>query len=148
MIGLVGATGLYAESSAVLSWLFGESRGGEALRHLESATLVSTSELTLVECARTIHRDAHLGVIDAARATGLRARLDETTQSWTVIRMAPDIVARASQPFPNEPIRALDALHVASALIVRVTVPSLAILSFDDRIRRVGASLGFEILPT
>ncbi len=64
-----------------------------------------------------------------------------------MIGIAPKILSRARQPFPEEPIRALDALHVASALTVRTAVPDLAILSFDDRIRRVGASLGFQLLP-
>jgi predicted nucleic acid-binding protein len=65
-----------------------------------------------------------------------------------VHRIAPEILSRARQPFPEEPIRALDALHIASALHARTFAPNLAILSFDDRIRRVGTSLGFEMLPT
>ncbi|MEP7010138.1 MAG: hypothetical protein ABJC13_07430 [Acidobacteriota bacterium] len=40
---------VYAESSAVLSWLFGEPRGSEVRSILESAEFVVTSDLTLIE---------------------------------------------------------------------------------------------------
>jgi predicted nucleic acid-binding protein len=148
VIGLAGARTLYAESSAVLSWLLGESRGVEALRYIQSAALIITSELTLVECSRNIYRDAHLGAFDDAHAKRLLMQVDGFSEMWGVVRITSDIIARARQPFPDEPIRSLDAIHVASALNVRATAPDLAILSLDDRIRRVGSSLAFPVLPT
>ena len=43
---------LYAESSAVVSWLLGEPPGDVARRLLASASTVFASELTLLECDR------------------------------------------------------------------------------------------------
>ena len=64
------------------------------------------------------------------------------------VRLSPQIVERARQPFPGEPIHTLDALHVASALYMRAVLPDLAVLSFDDRIRRVARGLGLPLLPS
>ena len=41
---------VYAESSAVLAWLLGESDGEDARDQLSAARLVLTSDLTLIEC--------------------------------------------------------------------------------------------------
>ena len=50
-------------------------------------------------------------------------------------------------PFPAEPLRALDAVHLASALITADNVPGLALLSFDHRIRRAARQLGLSLVP-
>ena len=41
---------LYAETSAVVSWLLAEESGDSAWSHLTAAASVSTSDLTLIEC--------------------------------------------------------------------------------------------------
>ena len=41
---------------------------------------------------------------------------------------------RAGQAFPVEPVRTLDALHLASALEFLVLFPDLKVLSLDDRV--------------
>jgi predicted nucleic acid-binding protein len=61
--------------------------------------------------------------------------------------MSADIVDRARQPFPAEPIRTLDAMHLASALAARSGVAGVELLSLDDRVRRVGEQLGFRLQP-
>lgn len=47
---------LYAESSAVLAWLLGEEMGEPVRQLLAAAEGVVTSELTLLECDRVLHR--------------------------------------------------------------------------------------------
>lgn len=59
-----------------------------------------------------------------------------------------DIVERARRAFPVEPVGTLDAIHLASALIVRSTILSLGLLSLDDRIRHAGEQLGFRVQPS
>jgi hypothetical protein len=66
---------------------------------------------------------------------------------WHVLRIGPEIVERARQPFPGEPIRTLDAIHVASVLVARSAVAGLALLSLDHRIRGVGKRVGLTLLP-
>jgi hypothetical protein len=138
---------LYAESSAVAAWLFREPRGPEVERDIAAASHVVTSDLTLVEFDRALFRAIASGRVDPAGAAAIRSRFDSSAASWDVLNLLPSIVERARQPFPYEPIRSLDALHVSWALHVRAAIPDLAILSLDDRIRRVAASVGLASLP-
>ena len=63
------------------------------------------------------------------------------------LSLDPEVVDRARRPFPVEPIRALEALHLSSALFARSLVPETALLSLDRRIREVGEELGLEVVP-
>ena len=138
---------IYAESSAVLAWLLGEE-GAEPVREvLRRAELVMASDLTLVECDRVLIRAVVLGEIDEGASADRRAHLNSAAAHWHVWRLSADVVDRARRPFPAEPLRALDAIHLASALAIRSIVPGVELLSLDDRIRRAGEQLGFKLEP-
>ena len=138
---------IYAESSAVLAWLLGEDRALSVREVLRRAELVAASDLTLVECDRVLIRAIATGEIDEAAAADRRAHLNAAASHWHLWRVSSDIVERARYPFPAEPVRTLDAIHLASALAVRSTVPGVELLSLDDRIRRAGKQLGFHLRP-
>jgi predicted nucleic acid-binding protein len=138
---------VYAESSAVLAWLLGETDGPRVREVLARSELVTASDLTLIECDRVLIRAVALGEIDEATAADRRARLNGAAAHWHVWRLSADIVDRARRPFPMDPMRSLDAIHLASALAVRSVVPGVDLLSLDDRIRRSGEQLGFRLRP-
>lgn len=138
---------LYAESSAVLAWLLGEDAGPRVRQTLTAAETVIASELTLIECERVLIRAVALGETSEAAAADRRAHLNAAAAQWNLLRIGAEIVDRAKKPFPMEPIRTLDAVHLASALIARSAVAGLEMLSLDDQIRRVAAQLGFRIQP-
>jgi predicted nucleic acid-binding protein len=138
---------IYAESSAVLSWLFGERRAVEVIETLESAEVVVASELTGVECARAIQRVASRGLIGRVQAATLLAEFGSAAAQWDRIEVRERVIGLASGPFPVEPIRALDAIHLASAMVAREVWPELAVLSFDERVRANAAALGHTVLP-
>ncbi len=137
----------YAESSAVLSWLLGEPQGADVRRALEGAEFVVTSDLTLVECDRVFHRARSLDEISVDRFGELRGELRRVAAGWVLLRLGDEIVARARDSFPQEPIRSLDALHLASALDTLALVPETALVTLDRRVRRCGRALGFHVLP-
>ena len=137
---------LYAESSAVLGWLLGEPAGESARRALADAELVVASDLTLIESDRVLIRAHTRDQISEAEMSDRRAVLNAAAAHWQVLRIDMEVVERARRPFPAEPIRTLDALHLASALVARSVVPGLALLTLDERIRAVARLLGFHIL--
>ena len=138
---------LYAESSAVLAWLLGEDAGSGVRDILSRAEMVMASDLTLIECDRVLIRAVTLGDLLEADAADRRAHLSSAAASWHVLRIAPEIVDRARVRFPAEPIRTLDALHLASALVARSAVSGLEIPSLDNRIRTTARQLGFALQP-
>jgi predicted nucleic acid-binding protein len=138
---------LYADSSAVLAWLFGEPEGDAIGAILAVAEMVLASDLTLVECDRTILRAQATGRVTEAQAADRRGRLIAAAAHWGLLRLDAEVIERARRPFPAEPVRTLDALHLATALAARAAVPGLSLLSLDERMRAAGRGLGLTVLP-
>ena len=138
---------IYAETSAVLAWLLGEDAAARVREVMSKAELVVASDLTLLECDRVLIRAVALGEIEEAAAADRRSHLNAAAAHWHLLRLSADIVDRARQPFPAEPIRTLDAIHLASALAARSGVAGVELLSLDDRVRRAGEQLGFRLQP-
>jgi predicted nucleic acid-binding protein len=114
---------------------------------LGGADFVTTSDLTLIECDRSLLRVSASATISGERAGRLRATLARTAGHWSLLPISREIVTRARQPFPLEPVRSLDAIHLASALMAADFLPDLVLLSFDRRVRAVGVGLGLTVAP-
>ncbi len=138
---------VYAESSAVLSWLFGEPAGAEVRQTLTAADFVVTSDLTLIECDRAFHRAHSLGELSPDKFVELRSEIRRLASGWIVLRLSDEVVERARDSFPEEPIRSLDALHLATVLHVRTSDPDVAVLTHDGRVRRCARALGLQAMP-
>ena len=138
---------LYAESSAVLSWLLGDPASDAIRGLLQKADLIITSDLTLVECDRALQRAQRATALSEADAADRRAHLNEAAAAWHILRVHPAGIERARRDFPIEPLETLPALHLASALVARSAVPGLAVLTLDDDVRRNAQQLGFRVVP-
>ncbi len=137
----------YAESSAVLAWLFDEVIGAAVAEAIGATQAVVTSELTILECERALRHRVAIGEIDELTARALRVRLTEASQAWNVEPIGPLVLQRASQSFPDDAVRALDAIHLATAVVIRASIGPLDILSLDERVRSNALALGFRVLP-
>ena len=138
---------LYAESSAVLAWLLGEPRAADVRAVLDTAELVVASDITLIECDRVLIRAVSLREMREGEAAARRRVLNRAAATWHVLHLGEEIVERARRPFPGEPIRTLDAIHLAAAVVARSVVSGLAVLSLDDRMRAATTELGLDVNP-
>jgi len=138
---------LYAESSAVLSWLLAEEAGREVEAALGQAEWIVASDLTLAECDRVLIRAHATGSLSELEMTRRRSLLEASSVHWTLMRIDREVLERIRRRFPGEPVRTLDALHLASALAARAVISDLTLLSLDQRVRENGAALGFDLLP-
>jgi predicted nucleic acid-binding protein len=139
---------LYAESSAVLAWLLDEPTAPDIRRFLNEAEIIVASDLTLIECDRVLLRTVALKEMTEAEAADRRAHLTAAAAHWQILRIAAEIVDRARQPFPAEPIRTLDAIHLASLLTGRSAIRGLTLLSLDERMRQAAKGLGVQVIPS
>jgi predicted nucleic acid-binding protein len=135
---------VYAETSAVLRWLFGEGGGDELRRALAASTKVTSSRLTLIETRRVIRRAERDGRLTAAEGADILAVFAQAASTWAVLEISEDVARRAEEAFPNEPVRTLDAVHLASALFLRQSFPDLVVLTADERVGTNAALLGFR----
>ncbi len=138
---------LYAESSAVLAWLLDEPSAPTARRLLREAEVIVASDPTLIECDRVLLRAVALKELTEAEAADRRAHLIAAAAHWQVLRIASEIVDRARQPFPGDPIRTVDAIHLASLLVARTAVAGLRLLCLDERVRQAAKGLGVAAEP-
>ena len=138
---------VYAESSAILAWLLGEPSQTVAIRELEGADRVVTSSLTAVECARGLARARAAGRVSRAAELAALRMLDVAEASWDVHDLSDRIMTRARSSFPSEPLRTLDALHVATAQLFHEALGDVGVLSFDHRIRENARALGLAVVP-
>jgi len=138
---------LYAESSAVLAWVLSQERESEIESALAGAELIISSDLTMLECERVLVRGNAVGELSDAELTRRQVMLRTAGQHWMLLGFDPSAIERAQRPFPTEPIRTLDALHLAFALEARRMVAAVPILSLDRRIRAAATELGLEVLP-
>lgn len=136
----------YAESSAVLAWILGEPAGAAVRETLVRAERVVASTVTPLECARALERRAAAGQVSEADALAARSLLDGATRTWVLLEMTGPVPPRAARRFPAEPVRTLDAIHLATALEFHRAVGSLTMLSLDDRVRDNARLLGLELV--
>lgn len=138
---------LYAESSAILNLLFGEPGSDRVAEALGQAGRVVVSELTLAETHRTLLCARAAGKLNDEELEQARGELEHAGLGWSLQRLDAETYLRLRRPFPEEPIRTLDALHLAGALAVRREIPEIRLLSLDRRVRAGARALGFEVEP-
>ena len=138
---------LYVESSAALAWLLEQEHAELVADTLAQAELVIASDLTLIECDRVLIRAVMLDELQESDAVHRQARLNAVSTRWVLLALDEEIIERARRPFPAEPVRTLDAIHLASALTARKAMSDLAMLSLDSRVRKAADRLGFLLLP-
>jgi hypothetical protein len=86
-------------------------------------------------------------MLSLAASAELQARLATTARGWNVLPIGAAVVDRARQSFPDDAIRSLDAIHLATALVARSAIGDLVLLSLDERVRSGGTGLGFRVIP-
>ena len=133
---------IYFETSALLSWLLGEPHAAEVKSQIDNAQTVVTSSLALVEAERALIRAESQGILGSGEAEKLRGLLARSKSSWMLMEISEEVRARAGRFFPAEPVRTLDAIHLATALMFMRVFPALELLSYDQRILRNAAALG------
>lgn len=138
---------VYAESSAVLAWIFHEPRADAVNEVFEQATLVLSSTLTSIECTRGVRRAEAAGRVTAREAEALLTEFRSLAEGWDAMEIGERVVLAASVPFPVEPVRSLDAIHLASAKVACDSFGDIAVLSFDERVRANAEALGLTVLP-
>ena len=133
---------LYLETSAVLTWLLAEKRAEEVRKAADAAEAVVTSSLTFVEVERALVRAETGGSLRAGDGQRLRGLLQRARAGWTGMAVSDEVLGRAARPFPVGPVRTLDAVHLATALVFTRAFADLRVLSFDRRILDNATALG------
>lgn len=133
----------YLESSAVLAALL--EQDASALRALRVPGRRLTSALTLTETNRAVVRARVTGRLSATQERAALQALQTFGRRCTIVSVGDAVLQRASRPFPAEPIRTLDAIHLATAELLADPPPLITIVTRNSRVRDNALALGYAV---
>ena len=133
----------YVESSALLAALLEHDTA--ALNALRAPGRRVTSALTFAEGARAILRARIGGRLSAAEERAAVRGLRTFERRCFIVAVSETVLERAGRPFPVEPVRTLDAVHLATAELLGEPPQLVTILTRDARVRDNAQALGYSI---
>ena len=137
---------LYVESSALLQVALSDD--ARLLQPVGGFPNLITSALTIAEVERVLLRASLDGRITDDERSSLLAWLRKFVAGCLVIDVSARVLQRAGEPFPVEPLRTLDAIHLATTVAFEGEVGcNMTMLSAERRVRVNASKLGFAVLP-
>jgi predicted nucleic acid-binding protein len=133
----------YVESSAVVAALL--ERDAAARNAMRPGGRHVTSALTFAEAARAIVRARVTSRITPAQERAAIRALRVLERRCDIVAVTDTVLARAGRPFPVEPIRTLDAVHLATAELLGEPPQLLTIVTRDTRVHANARALGYPV---
>jgi len=99
---------------------------------------------------KTVTRWAASGRISSIRTPGGHRRFRESEVRallgrLSLIEMAPQVLARALEPFPTA-VRTLDALHLAAMEFLRTSGQTVELACYDERLLAAARAMRFGVV--
>lgn len=134
---------VYLDTSVILRGLLGEPGPGFTWGDRDEAV---TSGLAGAEARRAIDRLRLGGGYTDEMVATAHGTLNAIESSIAVFPITRRVLARASAPFGTS-VKALDAIHLATAIVVRERVaPQLQFATHDRQQGLAARALGFEVV--
>ena len=122
-------------------------RGSDRVRGWLAAGAAATSRLTEVEIASALMRRWREGSFGAAARDRALAALVADLEALTLVEVAPPVTSRARRLLERHPLRAGDAVQLASCLLLRDTTGGpIAFAAFDGRLNEAARAEGLTPL--
>ena len=136
---------LYLDASALVKLFVQEAESDSLNEALLGARGVILSDLALTEMASALGRRTREGVLTPLQARDLHRDALKLTAVCRHVELTPPVHRRAEQLLLSSrmPIRALDALHLATAL----EAGAATIVTFDHNLRGVASAQGLFVAP-
>ena len=144
---------IYWDTACVVKLYTPES---DSVAYLElagaSAEPMASSEILGVELVYALQQKELRGDLKPGSAERIRQKFtaDVTAGRWLLVPVGSDVLARASQVAhrcyhhrPPVPLRTVDGLHLATALVLTVR----ELVTTDQRLRRAAALFDLSVVP-
>lgn len=133
----------YFDTSAVIKRYVDEPGRRQVLQLLRRHACVISAVLP-VELRSALRRRVSEGSLDGERVPEILKRFESDRAFWTLVGVSSEVLAAAETLVASHPLRALDAIHVASAQLfaTRMTAPRMIFVSADARQTTTAAAVG------
>lgn len=118
------------------------------MRRWLAAGLSATARLSAVEVASALARRCREGAFSVAERDRALAALEDDLSALRVVELALPVVAEARVLLVRHPLRAGDAIQLASALLLRRELAEpVTFAAYDDRLRSAARAEGLTVVP-
>ena len=133
----------YFDTSALIKRYVTEPGRRDVLQLLRKNECVVSAVLP-VEVRSALRRRVTEGTLDATGVARILKRFSADRAFWTFVEVSREVLAAAETLCAAHPLRALDAIHVASAQLFtdRIGSPVFTFVSADTRQTTAAAALG------
>ena len=138
---------IYLDSSAFVKLFVKEDSSGVLNLALSAAAEVILADLTFTELASALSRRTREGHFTVAVSHAIYLKAEKLGTSYRRVELTPPIHRRAERLLltsTKTPLRALDALHIATAL----DADAATMVSFDERLREAAKLQGLFVAPS
>jgi predicted nucleic acid-binding protein len=136
----------YFDTSVVTKRYVREARASFARALLRRHRGVSSAVLPL-ELMSALCRRREVDDLAPRDFALIQARLSADRARWDLVEVTASVLGRAEQLVQITPLRSLDAIHIASALVIQETAGMrLRFITADHRQRAAAAAAGLEVV--
>jgi uncharacterized protein len=123
----------YFDTSALVKNYVREA-GSSRVRGLLTTYEFLSSAITPVELHSAVQRRRRQREITQPNYNSVVARLANDRSYWQLVEIVPEVLSKAEDLIKTESVRTLDAIHIASAIIIQESFPTpLPFISADER---------------
>lgn len=133
----------YIETSALLTALL--EHDPAAMRAIRARGRRVTSALTMAEANRAVVRARVSGRLTPAQERDSVRALQTFERRCIIVTVSDWVLSRAGHPFPIEPVRTLDAIHLATAELLGQPPQLVTIVTRDIRVGENARALGYTV---
>ncbi len=118
---------------------------GDLIAGWERWTATFSIDLSYVECRRVLDRLRLTGELGGTRLSAAIVGLERIEAECTHVPVRRDVIERASMSL-TKVVRTLDAIHLATAIILRESGLDLVFATHDRQQAVAAATLGFTVI--
>ncbi len=133
----------YVESSALVRALL--DRDTAVANALDAPGRHVTSAVTFAEAQRALVRARMAGRIDPRAEAALSEHLERRSARFEILAVTTGVLERAGRPFPVEPVRTLDAIHLATLELLGEPPKHVRVVTRDERVAANARALGYAV---
>ena len=123
----------YFDTSALVKNYVREA-GSSRIRGLLTRYEFLSSSITPIELQSAVQRRHRQREITQANYNSIISRLAHDRSYWLLVEVVPQLLSKAEELVKTENVRTLDAIHIASAIIIQESFSApLPFISADER---------------
>lgn len=140
---------LYLDTSAIVK-LYVDEEGSPLVRSaVEASSAVATSRIAYAETRAALAAAARQGRITAEERSAAAAAFRADWRSFSVVHVTQELVELAADLAEEKALRGLDAVHLASSvLLLQRTGQEVWFLSWDRHLNQAAAEMGLATEPS